>query len=102
MSDQEKLEQVDRNLTIAFRALFGAPGSERTKEQLLVLARMREISKPGRSQWTPGQDDNALAFAQGKLRLWHEIEKRVFRRPTSVHELLGISVGRNGDDDHDD
>lgn len=66
---------------------------------MVVLARLREIAKPGKSQWLPGQDAGALAFCQGRLRMWDEIAKRVMPREPSTAELLGLPVEKKGEPD---
>jgi hypothetical protein len=94
MSDKE-------GVTLAFQRVFGTNDNHRSKEQRIVLARLRELAKPGESQWLAGQDDTALSFAQGRLRMWHAIAKHIEPQPETLRELLGPSADL-GDDDNDD
>ncbi len=90
----------DESVTLAFQRVFGTNDNHRTKEQRIVLALLRQLAKPGESQWQAGQDDTALAFAQGRLRMWHAISKRIDPQPDSLNELLGRPA-ESGDDDND-
>jgi hypothetical protein len=92
--------QVERDLTIAFQRVFGVPGN-RSKEQEIVLAKLRKLAKPGVSLWMPGQDETALAFAQGRLRMWQEIHSRVEPQEPTLTDLLGRPAEQPGDNDHE-
>lgn len=76
-------------VTLAFQRVFGTVDSNRSPEQLIVLARLRDLAKPNQSQFSPIEDDRTLAMRQGRLELWFEIDSRLSGKPDTLREVLG-------------
>jgi hypothetical protein len=79
---------ADDALNRAFRGVFGTSDSHRSPEQLIVLARLRELAAPNAITFKAGQDERALPYAEGARLLWHEINNRISDRPETLSELL--------------
>lgn len=93
-----KEEALDR----AFCTVFGTNDNGRSPEQRIVLARLRQLARPQAHHWAAGQDPGALPFAQGRLRMWLEIDNRISDKPETLDELLGLEAEDTGATDHDD
>jgi hypothetical protein len=87
-------EQIDH----AFRVVFGTEDSHRSPEQMIVLAVLRNRGKPREVHYTPTETDRDLAFRQGRLETWLEIERRITRTPETLAQLLGLATGDSDND----
>jgi hypothetical protein len=48
--------------------------------------------------YTPTETDRDLAFRQGRLETWLEIERRITRTPETLAQLLGLTTGDSDND----
>jgi hypothetical protein len=86
-----KNDQVDAALTLAFQRVFGSSDKARSPEQLLVLARFRQLARPHRPSFSPVESERTHAMREGRREMWLEIENRcAASKPPTIAEILGI------------
>ena len=104
MSDRKRQQLVEdeikRDITAAFREVFGTSAA-RTKAQLVVMARLRQLAKVGRptlATWTERQ----VATREGRMQMYLEIESRTeLNPPPTLKDLFGHMVEPTGENDDD-
>lgn len=88
-------EQIEH----AFRTVFGTEDSQRSLEQRIVLAVLRNRGRPREVHFHPSETDRALAYRQGRLETWLEIERRITRAPETLNDILGHSAATGDSSD---
>ncbi len=93
-------EELRRDITLAVREVFGT-SEHRSKAQLVVMARLRQLAKVGRpslATWT----DRQVWTREGRMQLFLEIDERTTLNPApTLKDLFGHLAEPKGESDDD-